>query len=728
MLFGKDRVRSSNNLGRQMQRKLLPLKIVFGILTNWLLALPIAAQVTPDGSLPTRVERQGNDYTIEDGAREGNNLFHSFSDFSVPDGGSAAFNNSPDVINILSRVTGGNISNIEGLIRAKGEANLFLINPAGIIFGENARLDLGGSFYGSTADSILFPNGIEFSARDLQSPILTINAPIGLNLRADSGEIINRSVASDGSDFAFPSGLAVNEEQSIAFEANKITFEGGLLTAPGGSITLNALEDIRIIGNTFDDSLSTESEISNGGAININSANGAIEFTNAEISSDSFAESGNAGDLNIFAPESLTFKDSTLNAVADLEGAGGNVTIKSGTAIEFIDTRIDTGAFGNGRSGDINIEASNQGAINFIGTQAESTQIFTDAFGSGEDLLNNQTGGNLNINGGDITINNYEFISQVNILDKTDDFIGIFNPNDRGNGGDITITGKQISIINNSLLETQTLGEGTAGNININGDTLTLNNSKIEASNRTPENIKEDSFGGDINIQLNDLLVLRDNSSIIAEGIKNASAGNIDINSQFVIALPSSGNGNDIITTAEAGAGGKIDITTESIFNLENRTSIDNNATNDLDARSDLGVDGNVFVNTILVNEIDRAVDLSFDLVNVDRQTAYVCQTKGNNSELVIKKTGSLGSDPAAPFISEDIYIKNQPVNLLESTNSQVDNSSEIDYIQTSNGKIVVAKGAVVGENGQVRLVAYSTSSNDRENVSDWQNCQSYLP
>ena len=713
-----------------MQRKLLPLKIVFGILTNWLLALPIAAQVTPDGSLPTRVERQGNDYTIEDGAREGNNLFHSFSDFSVPDGGSAAFNNSPDVINILSRVTGGNISNIEGLIRAKGEANLFLINPAGIIFGENARLDLGGSFYGSTADSILFPNGIEFSARDLQSPILTINAPIGLNLRADSGEIINRSVASDGSDFAFPSGLAVNEEQSIAFEANKITFEGGLLTAPGGSITLNALEDIRIIGNTVDRSLNTSSNSSNGGAISI-TTNGAIEFTNAEISSDSFAELSDGGNISIFALKSLVFEDSTLTATSDTEGAGGNggnVSIESGTAIEFIDTRIDTAAFGNGRSGDINIEASNQGAINFIGTQAESTQIFTDAFGSGEDLLNNQTGGNLNINGGDITINNYEFISQVNILDNTDDFIGIFNPNDRGNGGDITITGKQISIINNSLLETQTLGEGTAGNININGDTLTLNNSKIEASNRTPENIKEDSFGGDINIQLNDLLVLRDNSSIIAEGIKNASAGNIDINSQFVIALPSSGNGNDIITTAEAGAGGKIDITTESIFNLENRTSIDNNATNDLDARSDLGVDGNVFVNTILVNEIDRAVDLSFDLVNVDRQTAYVCQTKGNNSELVIKKTGSLGSDPAAPFISEDIYIKNQPVNLLESTNSQVDNSSEIDYIQTSNGKIVVAKGAVVGENGQVRLVAYSTSSNDRENVSDWQNCQSYLP
>ncbi len=130
--------------------------------------LPSAtAQVTPDGTTSNTVDVSGNDFTINQGDRAGSNLFHSFQDFSVPTNGSAFFNNADAIKNIFSRVTGANPSNFDGLIRANGSANLFLINPAGIIFGRNARLDIGGSFVGSTADSILFPDG-EFSANDLQ--------------------------------------------------------------------------------------------------------------------------------------------------------------------------------------------------------------------------------------------------------------------------------------------------------------------------------------------------------------------------------------------------------------------------------------------------------------------------------------------------------------------------------------------------------------------------------
>ena len=149
------------------------------------ISLPKAsfAQVTPDNTVNTQVNQNGNVAEITGGETRGSNLFHSFQDFSVGTGNEVFFNNADRISNIFSRVTGGNISNIDGLIRSNGSASLFLINPAGIIFGQNARLDIGGSFYSSTADSILFEDG-EFSATDLENPpILTINAPIGLGFR-----------------------------------------------------------------------------------------------------------------------------------------------------------------------------------------------------------------------------------------------------------------------------------------------------------------------------------------------------------------------------------------------------------------------------------------------------------------------------------------------------------------------------------------------------------------
>ncbi|MEY4520484.1 MAG: hypothetical protein RLZZ499_3084, partial [Cyanobacteriota bacterium] len=130
---------------------------------------PASAQVTSDDTVNTQVTENGNTAEITGGETRGDNLFHSFQDFSVETGNEASYLNANDISNIFSRVTGGNISNIDGLISANGSANLFLINPAGIVFGEGARLDIDGSFYGSSASSILFEDG-EFSATDLDNP------------------------------------------------------------------------------------------------------------------------------------------------------------------------------------------------------------------------------------------------------------------------------------------------------------------------------------------------------------------------------------------------------------------------------------------------------------------------------------------------------------------------------------------------------------------------------
>ena len=149
---------------------------ISGALVRVAVLFPIAfwgecalAQITPDATLgaessvvmPTNINGVPSDL-IDGGAIRGSNLFHSFREFNSGEGLGAYFTNPAGITNILSRVTGNDPSNILGRLGVLGgNANLFLINPNGIIFGPNASLDIGGSFVGSTASSINFADGTQ---------------------------------------------------------------------------------------------------------------------------------------------------------------------------------------------------------------------------------------------------------------------------------------------------------------------------------------------------------------------------------------------------------------------------------------------------------------------------------------------------------------------------------------------------------------------------------------
>jgi filamentous hemagglutinin family protein len=286
------------------------------------MVLPATAQVTSDGTTNTIVNPTGNNFTIINGIEKGNNLFHSFSNFSIPTSGSANFDlvNTPNITTIFSRVTGGNTSNIDGLIRTVNTNNpvsLFLMNPNGIIFGQNAKLDIGGSFMGTTANSIKFADGSDFSAVNTSSQsLLTMSVPVGLqmgsNLDAMDKPLPQGSITLQGVGHRLVSqnlllfpyfytiphrGLAVKAGQTLALVGSKIDLNGGILTAPEGLVELGGVMQGNVGLNT------------NASGFSINYG-GVSEFGDVQMSARSLVDVNgiNAGSIQVQGRQ-VTFTD-----------------------------------------------------------------------------------------------------------------------------------------------------------------------------------------------------------------------------------------------------------------------------------------------------------------------------------------------------------------------------------------------------------------------------------
>ncbi|MEH1868853.1 MAG: filamentous hemagglutinin N-terminal domain-containing protein [Nostoc sp.] len=267
----------------------------------------VQAQITPDGTLNTTVSGSSN-YTITNGSRVGNNLFHSFSQFSIPTNGSASFDNATDIQNIFSRVTGGNVSNINGSISANGNANLFLLNPAGIIFGANASLNIGGSFVGTTANSIKFADGFEFSAVNPQNPpLLTVSVPIGLQMGSNPG-----AIAFNGSGYGF---------ERLSNSVLRATSESNLQVKPGKTLTLLG-SNISMVGSR------------------ISTSSGNIELASVKegaIDLQSTSEGWQLGYEKVSKFGDIKLDQAIIDALAPGGGSirlqGGNISLHNGSKV-----------------------------------------------------------------------------------------------------------------------------------------------------------------------------------------------------------------------------------------------------------------------------------------------------------------------------------------------------------------------------------------------------------
>jgi filamentous hemagglutinin family protein len=464
---------------------------------------------------------------IRGGAIRGSNLFHSFQEFNVGNQQQVYFANPPGISNILTRVTGNNVSNILGTLGVEGGANLFLINPNGIIFGANARLDIAGSFMATTANSIIF-NNYQFSSTNPESPpLLTINVPLGLQFGANPGTI---EVIGNGHDLtAVPplflpfgrqssdSGLQVEPGNTLALVGGNITITGGVVTAESGRIELGAVRARSAVRMTTDP------------------RGWKLDYSGVESFGD------------------IAF---TSQALVDVSGVGsGSVQVQARNQQMRDGSVIWAENFGSLPSGNININATE--SLNISGTSRDATirtGLFTQALaGEGGNIAVNTKrllmsgGGTIaassfnSSSGGSVTVNASEFtrltgVSPINPVIQTSIATFTFAASKAG-GIDLT-TGRLI-VEGGANVTSSAFSFGDSGTVNVRAlDSVEIIG--LEPNILSPSNLSAIAFGegkaSNVTIETGALLI-RDGGTVVASSVANGDAGNVTVNASRLVQI-----------------------------------------------------------------------------------------------------------------------------------------------------------------------------------------------
>jgi filamentous hemagglutinin family protein len=563
------------------------------------------AQVTPDSTLGDESSvvntRDASSDSIDGGATRGQNLFHSFQEFNVDAGRGVYFANPEAVTNIFSRVTGNDVSNILGTLGVDGAANLFLINPNGIIFGEGASLDVNGSFAATTADGMEFGEQGFFSASNPQAPnLLTINPSAYLFNQVAPGAIVNNSTANN-------IGLQVQPGKNLSLIGGDITLDSGLITAAEAEVKLGGLSESGSVNIQENGSLSFPDGVArsnvflgNGASVNVSGNEGGsilVNANNLELSDASSLVGGiasglgtlnaQAGDIILDATGNidLTEASEVLNQVKENAiGNAGKINIQTGSLTLDNESVISASTFGNGNSGNVTINTTKDISNNGGGI---SSNIIENAVGNSGNI--NITTGNLTLtNAGQISANTFGQGEAGNITinasgtisadgkDSSEFVSGVFSqvaPTAQGNSGDINITTDNLNLTNQGVVTSSTFGRGNAGNITINAnDTISIDGDSLQEFD-TQTGIASQVIdtgignGGEININAGNL-ILTNGGAINSSTFGQGNAGKITINANDTISIDGDNvqkdNSGVFSTVQETGKGssGDINITT----------------------------------------------------------------------------------------------------------------------------------------------------------------------
>lgn len=559
----------------------------------------VNADVTFDGSLGPGGTLTGPvmEITADHGQLAGNNLFHSFTEFNVNTGQTANFSGPDNVQNIFGRVTGGNPSTIDGTISSSIQgANLFLMNPNGMLFGPNMQINISGSFHATTADYVSFGNQERFYADINQDTTLSVAAPSafgfldnstgdiaisGSNLSVQDGNNISlvggNITLTDGSSVSAPNGNVNIASAQSAGEINTIVdqtdlsqFErlGTITLENSSSINANGYEGGKVVirGGELVLVSSTVSANSNSGSPGEDSLNIDIELSNellltnySQITSNTppFSEN-NAGDINITTSLVELDDHSNIASISDSnsEANSGDILVTA-DEIELSNySSIKSNSSGSGSSGDIsitttNLEIKNASQISSasnspgVGGNAGNIHINADSvsltgLSSASDSIDTNftgidaSGASLNSASGNIDIQS----SNIAITNRARIQNDVFGNLD---GGDITIESDTLNISSGGRITTTNYGSGQGGSIGINSDKVMISGINIDPvtgvyskSGITANTNASSGNAGNITINSKDFVLL-DGASVISNTYNSGgNAGNIVISSEDI--------------------------------------------------------------------------------------------------------------------------------------------------------------------------------------------------
>ncbi len=460
-----------------------PFSLLMSLLTI-VVASPANSQpITPanDGT-GTTVTPQGNQFNIEGGTRSGANLFHSFDQFNVPINQTANFLTTPDTSNILGRVTGGNASYINGLIQViGGNSNLFLINPAGIMFGPNASLNIPASFSVTTATGIGFDNNnFWFKAMGTNDYSNLVGNPSGYRFNVSNpGAIVNEGnlTLNPGENLTLLGGTVINTGQLSTAGGNitiaaveggsvlRISQPGHLLSLEVGTLDATSLENGENIFSITPLSLATlltGGEIAQATSVIVNE-NGQIVLTDSNtLVADTPGTAITSGPIDVSTPPNPPYEGGDINSLplfkGDRRGIGGQVNVL-GDRVALINTNINADGLNGGGTVLIGGDFQGNGIVpNSRQTFVNQNSIISaDATTKGDggqviiwsDGITN-FGGNISAKGGEVS----------------------------GDGGLVEVSGKQELIFNGNVDVSAALGN--SGTILLDPENVTVGEENSE--------------------------------------------------------------------------------------------------------------------------------------------------------------------------------------------------------------------------------------------------------